>query len=98
MKLHPLHSPELLNDYVLNTGEYFPPERATGRTEQQALKWVAQAMHTPHQWHKVSDHHGTEPANRMLLDRCRTIVHKMGYEHFQFRPTEIYFGVPKWQE
>lgn len=98
MRLHPLHTVERIRNHMQSTGGYWPPERCTARTEQLALRFVAQAMHTPHTWHKVTDHHDTVPAKRELLQRCQNIVHRMGYEHFQFRPTEICFGSPVWQE
>lgn len=92
MKLHPLHDPEQILDYMLNTGEYFPPERATGRTEQQALRSVAQAMSTPHTWYSVCDHSGNDVGTEELITRCKYIVERLGYVDFHFVGTSILFG------
>lgn len=67
-------------------------ERCTGRTEQLALRAVANAMAYPHKWHELRDHHDSHPAHQNLRDKCQRIVHRMGYTGFTFRDTAICFG------
>lgn len=55
-KLHPLHTPDLLDSVVRSSGCYFDPERYTGRSTILALGFIQQALKNPHTWIKVADH------------------------------------------
>lgn len=94
MRLHPLHTVDWIIQHIRCTGEYFPQERRTGRSEQLALEFIVKAMRNPYQWHVVTDHHGTTNASRNLCQRIRAIVIKLGYEQFHFKEEHICFGEP----
>lgn len=93
-KLHPLHSIDMLCDYMRSTGEYFDPQRCTGRTEALALLTVVSAIRSPHMWIVYKDHNNTPRSNEYLGARCRRIVELLGYEGFTFRRDALCFGVP----
>ena len=59
-KLHPLHDPQWIAEYVKEIGEY-PGLRKTGRTTERALRVVAEAIATPHKWIRIQDHTGLSP-------------------------------------
>lgn len=92
MKLHPLHSVQQIIQHMNASGEYFPQDRCTGRTEQLALRAVANAMAYPHKWHELRDHFDHRVAHQHLRDKCQRIVYRMGYTGFTFRDTAICFG------
>lgn len=92
MRIHPLHSVAQTVYHMNATGEYFPQERCTGRTEQLALRAIAHAMAYPYEWHELKDHHDSRPSHEHLRVKCQNIVQRMGYSGFTFRSTAIRFG------
>jgi len=92
MRLHPLHTVEQITHHMSATGEYFPVERCTGRTTAQALRMVAYCLNNPHVTIRPKDHHGTTPANEMLVDRCRYVVESLGLRGFGFTKVFMWFG------
>lgn len=94
MKLHPLHTPEMIGSYVRVSGEYFDAERCTGRTTRLALTYILTALATPHQWVTIRDHYNTELAHRMCADKVRQMCEALGLNHMVFRGTDMRFGVP----
>lgn len=95
MKLHPLHSPEMIMDYMLNTGEYWPQERCTGRSTALALEYLAKAIRNPGVRFHVRDHHDSTVAHRCLATVVRDFAIMLGLEHMQFTGGTIMFGAPK---
>lgn len=55
-KLHPLHTPDLLDSVVRSSDCYFDPERAPWRSKILALGFIQQALKNPHTWIQVDDH------------------------------------------
>ena len=94
MKLHPLHSVDLIISYVNNAGEYFDMERCTGRSERLALGYIYQALGKPHSWVTIKDHYDSTSAHELLAYRCRSIINALGYEHFTCQRNRICFGDP----
>lgn len=84
MRLHPLHTPAMIAEHVLSTGEHFPVERRTGRSTVQALHYLAVAIDKPHQRITVLDHHGTTAATKDLIRRMQEIAGKLGLGHLVF--------------
>lgn len=91
MKLHPLHTPELLARHVHCTGEYWPRERCTGRTTALALKLLAEAISKPHERLIIRDHEPTAVAAKHLRTRMQDIAERLGLEHMQFTDTSVTF-------
>lgn len=68
-KLHPLHTPDLLDSVVRSSGCYFDPERYTGRSTILALGFIQQALKNPHTWIQVDDHDQSyQAAMRLTYD------------------------------
>lgn len=91
-RMHPLHNADFIHDYMVNTGEYFPQERGTGRSTAQALGYIAEAVRNPFRKIVVVDHRGTAVANRELLHIIRRMVSSLRLEHFVFTNETIQFG------
>ncbi len=93
-KLHPLHSPKFIFDFMRSTGEYFPAERGTGRTTALALRIIAQAIEDPHREYPIVDHQDTIIANRSLAERVNAMVSCLGLAHITVKPVActICFG------
>lgn len=95
-KIHPLHSVDKVANFVRDTGQYFNPERCTGRTTVIALRTIARAMENPRQWIKVEDHEGTLGANRHLLRVIGSALQALGLGYFRLDHNKlaICFGEP----
>jgi hypothetical protein len=87
-RLHPLHTPTWVAQYVVNNGEY-PGDRATGRSTAAALTCIAEAMRRPGVNLPVYDHHGTTLANAHLRQLTESAVEALGLEHFHFGRSHI---------
>lgn len=72
-RLHPLHTPALLNQMVLSSGCYADVSRCTGRSTALALRLIAEAIENPGKAVPLRDHHNTTPAHDHF---CR-LVHAM---------------------
>lgn len=83
-RLHPLHSVEYVCKYIESTGEYFQPERRTGRSTRQALNFIAEAMGAPGCDIRVHDHHGTHEACKHLMRMIEDMTTALQFEHFTF--------------
>ena len=94
MKLHPLHSVDMILSHMNCTGEYFDKERCTGRSERLALGYIHQAIGNPHTWIIIKDHYNSTSAHERLAYRCRSIITALGYKHFTCQRNRICFGDP----
>ena len=83
-KLHPLHTPQYLYDYMRYTGEYYPLDRRTGRSTAQALQYLAHAICDPHTPVAIVDHYGTEKANKALAKSMQHMADLLGLKHMVF--------------
>ena len=91
IRLHPLHSPEWVANYVLSTGQY-PGPRNTGRTTILALRMIAAAMENPRVKIQALDHFGSVASNRDLADAAASIIRAAGLYHFKCYTDCIQFG------
>ena len=89
--MHPLHTPEMVCDHVRNTGEYFDPDRCTGRSTVLALNFLAQAIRQPERPVKIVDHHGTRYANEELRRIMQDMVIRLGFMHMVFTADTVKF-------
>lgn len=101
-KLHPLHTPTWVSNYVISVGQY-PGSRCTGRTTAKALELIVDAMHSPGKQLRTNDHeddhdgarpgaHLSEHRAREVRIKCQEFVDKLGLKHFKFTATTIQFG------
>lgn len=91
-RLHPLHTPELISQTVLATGEYFDNFRGTGRTTARALSSISHAINHPFKWHYVSDHVNGD--DEYFFEVLRDMIGVLGLREFYFDKTNyaISFG------
>lgn len=94
-KLHPLHSVDMIAEYIKITGCYFPINIATGQTTILALETIAAAMRRPYTWISCEDHTKLTPANRRLAEMCRDMIQKLELKHFTMRAEAIKFGLDR---
>lgn len=85
MKLHPLHTPEWVADFIKAHGEY-PGDRGTGRTTALALDVLACAIQQPGKTVKAQDHHPTPEADRELLRIAKDMASRLGLTRLHFCP------------
>lgn len=74
MKLHPLHSIDMIARTMQMTGEYFDPNRCTGRSTILALEYITQALKQPHVWIPIHDHESTQNARDFLTRLVKDYV------------------------
>ena len=92
MKLHPLHTPEMVAQCAIVNGEYFDTTRCTGRSTVQALNYIAQAIAHPRKTIFVVDHHGSSLATRELTYKIKQMVERLELQHFTIVDGAIRFG------
>lgn len=95
-RMHPLHTPELISQTVLATGEYFDIVRGTGRTTSRVLSAISHAITYPYKWHSVCDHVGGD--DEYFFEMLRDIIGCLGLKEFYFNKDkyEVCFGeMPK---
>ena len=88
-KLHPLHTPEFLDQQVRTSGHYADTTRCTGRTTAIALSLIAQAIDNPNEAVRIVDHAGTRPAHDHLARQILSICEALRLEHMQVRPKAL---------
>ena len=92
MKLNPLHTPEMLDQAVRSTGQYFCQDRRTGRSTALALEYIAAAIRNPHHIILIEDHHPTHLAGVELRHKAQAMVNALGLEHIWFTDRTICFS------
>ena len=80
-KLHPLHTPYLLDSVVRSFGCYFDPECYTGRSTILALGFIQQALKNPHTWIQVDDHDPSYHAAMRLTCTISQMVQVLRLKH-----------------
>lgn len=93
-RLHPLHTPDLISQTVIATGQYFDENRGTGRTTARALTAIANAIYYPYQWHNIYDH--VEGDDEYFFEVVRDMVGVLGLRELYFDKANyaIRFGKP----
>ena len=78
-KLHPLHTPEMLIEWIANTGNYPKQNRRTGRTTAIALETIAIAITRPRLITQGRDHGGgSGEALKLAIEQ---IINRLGLRH-----------------
>lgn len=94
-RLHPLHSADMIAEWVKATGCYFPINMSTGQTTILALEIIAAAMRRPYTWISCEDHTKITLVNRCLAEMCGDMIQKLGLKHFTLRAEAIKFGLDR---
>lgn len=73
-KLNPLHNPETVLKQMQATGEYFDPERGSGRSTALALNYISRAISSPNLPIRIRDHNTdggviSIPATKLMNER-----------------------------
>lgn len=94
--MHPLHTPEFLA--ALNSFAAIDRCRGTGRSTILSLKAITSAMSLPNTRVYLQDHHGSDHADRHLMEITRTLIERLSFDHFKFGESVtgfwICFGEP----
>ena len=80
-KLHPLHTPDLLDSVVRSSGCYFDKERYTGRSTILALGFIQQALKNPHTWIQVDDHYPSYYSTMRLTYNISQMAQRLGLKY-----------------
>lgn len=80
-KLNPLHTPEMIVDAIINTGEYFDPKRGSGRSTALALHYISKAIEIPRTPIRIKDHHDSREADRTLAEIVKMMIRKLELKH-----------------
>jgi hypothetical protein len=81
-KLHPLHTPEYVAQYVLTHGEY-PGSRCTGRSTALALEYVAWSIRVPGLKVVLWDHFDSTGAHECLKRAVEEIISRLDFRRFR---------------
>ena len=80
-KLNPLHTPEMIEQVISATGEYFDPKRRSGRSTALALRYISAAIEHPRVPIRIKDHHDSVQADGLLAEKVKMMIFKLELKH-----------------